>query len=605
MGIDASAEAVTSRYVILGSRATILGTRATAHPAARCDILHSTRHDAVPPLFSVTTDRVRLTWSGPPAPADATAQSGRLTVRALRAGAELRVEVAGEQAASEAPLRLAEQTAYRLFVTSRTGEPVTLRHRDPALTRGLAHEDEGRVVAGAVDFGGQIGRSGLVVAVGGVEEVRVEVDVFPTKVTAADVETMRADVDEALAGLAFEYLRATATPFAQGMGPLRRATWLTLLHRTLPALEAALDRIAARPHRELEREAELVRAEHVRRPDAALRRAVRQRRGAGGAQRLRSGVPVRARLPERLARATLDTAEHRWLRARLDAARHTLADLHTEESLRPPTARRRRVLADLTDAEHRLGRLLRLTPLAEASPGPPPTPTPRLLAAPAYAEAYAACRALDLSLTVADGPVPHATKDLWALYEMWCYLTVVRRVAAHLDRPVPAPAFFRAEHRGVRFLLRRGRRHAVTLRRGDLRATVTYNPRFASRSALLAQRPDLLLTVKRRGAVRRFVLDAKYRRDDSARYVRRYGAPGPPEEALGDLHRYRDAIVEAAGGRSVEEAVALYPYCPTEAEAFTGRRLWTSIQRIGVGAIPLVPGAADWLDRWLQRVLGE
>lgn len=505
---------------------------------------------------------------------------------------------------SGAPLRLAEQTVYRLFVTSRTGEPVSVRHRDPAFTRGLASGDEGRVVTGSVGFGGQVGRSAFVVAVGGVEEVRIEVDVFPTKVAAADVEAMRAELDEALAGLAFAYLRATVTPFAERMEPPRRATWLTLLRRTLPALEAALDRIAARPHRELERGPELVRVEQVRRPDAALRRAVRQRQGSGSAQRLRSGLPVRARLPEHLARATLDTAEHRWLRARLAAARRALADLHTDESARPASVRRRRVLTDLTDAESRLGRLLRLAPLAEASPGPSPAPTTRLLAAPAYAEAYAACRALDLSLTVAHGPVPHATKDLWALYEMWCYLTLVQRVAALLDRPVPPRAFFRGEYRGIRFLLRRGRRHAVTIRRGDVRVTVAYNPRFSARSALLAQRPDLLLTVKRSGTVRRFVLDAKYRRDDSARYVRRYGTPGPPEEALGDLHRYRDAIVEAAGGRPVEEAVALYPYRPVDADAFAEHRLWTSIERIGVGAIPFVPGATDLLDRWLRRVLG-
>jgi predicted component of viral defense system (DUF524 family) len=223
---------------------------------------------------------------------------------------------------------------------------------------------------------------------------------------------------------------------------------------------------------------------------------------------------------------------------------------------------------------------------------------------PGYAEAHAACCALDLSLAVAEGPVPHATKDLWALYEMWCYLTLVRRAAQRLGRPVPARAFFRAEHRGIRFLLRRGRRHAVTLRRGGVRVTVTYNPRFAARSALLAQRPDLLLTVRRGAVTERYVLDAKYRRDDSARYVRRYGTPGPPEDALGDLHRYRDAIVEAAGAHPVREAVALYPYRPAEPDAFAEHRLWTSIEQIGVGAISLAPGATQGLDRWLRRVLG-
>ena len=379
--------------------------------------------------------------------------------------------------------------------------------------------------------------------------------------------------------------------------------WLTLVRRALPTLEAALDYVAAHPRRDLLREPELVRAERVQRPDASLRQAVRQGRGAGPLHRLRSGLPVRARLTERRARVTLDTPEHRWLRARIAAARRTLAALHAAEAHRPRSARRARVLADLSDAEARLARLLRLAPLAAASPGPPPVPTPRLLTAPGYAEAHAACQSLTLGLRLADGPVPHATDDLWTLYEMWAYLTVVRAVARVLACPVSPHDFFRAEHRGIRFLLRRGRRHGVTFERDGQRVTVTYNPRFSARAGLLAQRPDVLLSVEEDRTVRRFVLDAKYRRDDSAGYVRRYGAPGPPESALGDLHRYRDAIVSATGERTVEQAIAVFPYREPEPGAFAASKLWTAVEAIGVGAVPLLPGATGYLDRWLRRVL--
>ena len=556
----------------------------------------------MPPLFSITTERVRLTWSGPPAPPDATAPPGFLTVRPLRADAVLRVEVEGTPTAFGVPLRLAEQTAYRLFAASTHG-PVEIRHRDPVITSGLVSEDGGRAVAGTVDFGGQIGRSTFVVAVGGVEEVAFDVDIVPTKAAWDDVEAMRAEVDEALAGLAFEYLRATASPAAATSDPPRRTTWLTLVRRALPTLDAALDHIAAHPRRDLLREPTLVRAERVQRPDAALRASVRQRRGAGPLQSLRSGVPVRARLVERRARVTLDTPEHRWLRARIEAARRTLAALHADEARRPRSARRARVLAEMADAEGRLARLLRLAPLAAASPGPPLAPTPRLLTAPGYAEAHVACQSLTLSLRLAAGPVPHATSDLWTLYEMWAYLTVVRAVARVLEQPIPAHAFFRAEHRGIRFLLRRGRRHGIAFERDGQRVTVTYNPRFPARAGLLAQRPDVLLTVERGDSTRRFVLDAKYRRDDSAGYARRHGAPGPPESALGDLHRYRDAIVTAAGERTVEQAVALFPYREPEPGVFAASKLWTAVAAVGVGALPLLPGETSYLERWLWRVL--
>lgn len=555
-------------------------------------------------LFSIATDRMRLTWSGPPAPPDGSAPPGHLAVRPLRAEALPDVRVPGDRADGDPALRLAEQTPYRLFVTSRCGEPVEVQHRDPVITSGLASGDDGRVVAGTVDFGGQVGRSRFVVAVGGIGEVAFEVDVFPAKVSFADMERMRAEIDEALAGLAFEYLRATQTFSVEVTAPPRRATWLALLRRTLPDLERALDQVAARPHRDLHREASPVRVEQVQRPDASVIRAMRQGQGGGTVQRLRAGTTVRSILPARRAHETLDTPEHRWLRARLATAQRTLASLHADESRRPPSSRRRRVIADLTDAEVRLARLLRLAPLAAAAPGPPPTPTQRLLAVPGYAEAYAACRVLDLSLALAAGPFLHARKDLHLLYELWVYLTLVRAVSDVLGQPVPPSAFFRAEHRGVRFLLRRGRRHGVAFERAGQRVLLAYNPRFSGRAGLMAQRPDVLLTVEAEGRVRRFVLDAKYRRDDRPGYVRRYGAPGPPEDALGDLHRYRDAIVETRAGlpaRTVEEAVALFPGAATE--AFAESRLWASIELISVGAMPLVPGETAYLDRWLRRVL--
>jgi hypothetical protein len=62
------------------------------------------------------------------------------------------------------------------------------------------------------------------------------------------------------------------------------------------------------------------------------------------------------------------------------------------------------------------------------------------------------------------------------------------------------------------------------------------------------QRPDFLLEL----AELRVVLDAKYRVDTSPAYLARYAAPGPPEDALHTLHRYRDAL-------RLTHAIALFP----------------------------------------------
>ncbi len=146
--------------------------------------------------------------------------------------------------------------------------------------------------------------------------------------------------------------------------------------------------------------------------------------------------------------------------------------------------------------------------------------------------------------------------------------------------------------------LGRGQKHAVRMHAQGAQVEVAYNPRFPAPPALLPQRPDLVLTVRQSGRTRRVVLDAKYRRDDSDPYRRRHGAAGPPEDALGTLHRYRDAIPG-----TVETAAALFP--GTDGDAFRASRLWTSLDTLGVGAIPVRPGGTAALADFIGGLLGS
>ena len=180
------------------------------------------------------------------------------------------------------------------------------------------------------------------------------------------------------------------------------------------------------------------------------------------------------------------------------------------------------------------------------------------------------------------GGLDVATQDLAVVFETWAALAVAQTVAEVLGVEPPARPFG-IESRGTDVRLGRGQRHAIRLAADGVRVEIAYNPRFPAPPALLPQRPDLVLTVTRGEHTRRIVLDAKYRRDDSAGYRRRYGASGPPEDALGTLHRYRDAIPG-----EIDIAAALFPGSPDS--DFRTSRLWTSLDTLGVGAIPIRPG---------------
>ncbi|MBX5465018.1 MAG: hypothetical protein IRZ26_05630, partial [Clostridia bacterium] len=105
--------------------------------------------------------------------------------------------------------------------------------------------------------------------------------------------------------------------------------------------------------------------------------------------------------------------------------------------------------------------------------------------------------------------------------------------------------------------------------------------------------------------------------------VRLYGLPGPPTNAIDVLHRYRDAILAVlretpdallpagsgpgpAGPRpkhTVVQAAALFPYREEAPGAYRESRLWRSLDAIGIGAVPLLPGHDHYLEEWLRGAL--
>ncbi len=577
-------------------------------------------------LFVIDTGRVVLTWSAVKAPRRVpVGRVGLLRLTALREGlvfgaatfrAGVPLEVAREPAMLDGPI-LQEQSEYEVYVRAGEGRRAALRHEDPELAAALHEEEDGRVLHGIVDFGGHIGRSTFTLTLDGVAEVAFEVEVFPSKLDyASDYEAIVADVQEIATALGLVYLASTRQ--AGVTVPADRPTeleWALLLRGVLDTLERALRHVARHPLRGLTRRPAPRRAGQVQRADAAIRAAVERGRGEGGTTTLPGGLPVRERLPTGRPTPTLDTPEHRWLAAQLAATRRRLGALRRKTAHKPASAAQAQALAELDALEVRLAALIRLEPLAAVQGEPPPGFTSQALQhAPGYREAYGAFLTLRRGLRIAGGPLALPVKDLPALYEMWCFLTTLRILAAVPGVTLDLHEVFRVHADGLDVNLVRGQQTEVRASGpGGRTIVVAYDASIQHPLLLTPQRPDLLLTVEDRGWPRlSLVLDAKYRLDDSPAYVARYGAPGPPDDALNVLHRYRDAILEPVEDRkapppppkrSVVQAAAAYPYRPPHDSDFAGSLLYQSLGKVGIGAIPLLPGGTELLERWLRGAL--
>lgn len=581
-------------------------------------------------LFRIDTDRILLEWSArrdrvPLALEGISPPPGRLILRPkrhhLRFGSEtwrsdVPKDLANNHAESVGP-RLFEQTDYVVVLRGKEGVNVGLEHGDPSLLRDVKSSRSGDVLHGVVNFGSQVGRSTFLIKASGEPELEFEVEVFPTKLDyRKDYTQLVWEVQEVLTGLALEYLRSTfqlGSP-VQAKQP-SHLEWLTLLREVLDTLERALIHIFRQPVRETSRETESIRVDRVRRIDPLLRRQVVRQAGSGPATRLASDIGIHCRMPGISTKTTIDTPEHRWLSAQLARIHRQLSELITKERKRDVSDRGKAVLGEIEGFEKRISKLRRLAPMkSSVGQAPPDFASLRLLSTPGYREAYRSCLILSSGLKLGTDPLRLSIKDLSLLYEYWCYLSVVTLVAKMTGRSIPVRDLLAIERDGVRVLLQKGKERTVAFAISEERhIAVTYNPLFRGDALLVAQQPDIVLSIRdRHWPLVRIVVDAKYRIDNSVAYLERYHSPGPPDEALNVLHRYRDAIQDSelsnrrtvdGARRTVVEAVALFPYREDRAGAFRSSRLLQSVERSGIGAIPALPGETQYLREWLEDIL--
>jgi len=585
-------------------------------------------------LFEIETEDVEISWS---LATSSRQQSqlgigyveGSLEVKTLRREVVLskvwRAEVP-ETVAFDVNLRLGpklfEQTSYQIYVRSKLGKRIDLQHADPNIKNGLIFRDNGEVIHGAINFGSEVGFSRFTLVVDGQPEFDFIVEVFPTKLDyKSDYEQLVAETQDYVAGLVFEFIRST---FKLSMPVLAKQSstveWLLLLKMIVSELEQAADHIAHHPIRALEHEHQFVRFENIKKFDSFLRKAVI--RGAGSGAHIAAGnFQVRQILPSKKNRFTLDTPEHRWIFTQLKRIKDKLTLLRTQEISRSSgtrqrefTARRQEMIDQLERLEHRVLRLQRLEPFRISTETPPPGfASLQLLSAPGYRQCYKACTILSLGLQVEGGPVDLSLKEISSLYEYWCYLTLIHLLAEHTGLKVPVHQLVKSTHSGLQITLREGVSSEVRFdEQQGRRINVLYNPTFSGAPVVLKHRPDMLINIEEAEWPKlSLLLDAKYRIRFDDEYVRQCGAPGPDYDAVNTLHRYRDAIVEDEGlvgekpKRTIVQAAAVFPFRDNDDYSFRDSKLWKSLDKVGIGAIPLLPANKLYFKEWLSSILSR
>ncbi|WP_425801221.1 DUF2357 domain-containing protein [Desulfitobacterium sp. Sab5] len=477
------------------------------------------------------------------------------------------------------------------------------------------------LLAGVLNFHSEVGYTDLDIRLHGESILNLRLEIFPSKIDyQSDYKAILTDVNAQIYNLSFDFLRKTYQLMGLKDTPDQSLTeFFTLLNSLFQHLISSVERIQGTPHHRLVPVHEVRRADQVKRAGKAnlVYLTKHPQYLVEDPQHGRILLQGKAYYPshalETRRQVNYDTAENRflkWILQRLIAKLKTLRQRIIQRDRVPDPL----LLKKIENMSVQLKRVLSFNFLSQISDLKQISITLVLQMAPGYREVYRYYLILMKGLSIQGDLFRLSLKDLAQLYEYWCFLKIHSLLKQKYE--LVRQDIIRVNRQGLFVTLDRSQKASVTYRNplNDEYFTLFYNalPREdASSIPTLAQRPDNVLTLKKENSSveYKYIFDAKYRLNPSyegTTYAQKYGSPGPEEEDINTMHRYRDAImVENTGTgefeRSMFGAYVLFPYA--DEDKFREHRFYKSIKKVNIGAFPFLPNSTHLMEEFLDELI--
>lgn len=242
-----------------------------------------------------------------------------------------------------------------------------------------------------------------------------------------------------------------------------------------------------------------------------------------------------------------------------------------------------------------------------------------------YSQVYLTWNLLRRAYSLNDGMFRLQSKDIATLYEIWCFIEVshIVRDQLHLtDEDIEHRN--RMEMNGVfTWELGKGEHSKILFKKDNVElAELVYNPKHTDKEndnisienlvvPTVAQKPDIVLQLTKndmeKGMKMTYLFDAKYRIDR-----REKGVDIPPEDAINQMHRYRDAIYykDYSTNELKKEVIGGYILFPGDGDPddVAVSKFYKSIDEVNIGAFPLRPKDEQnrkLLEEFIHGLIGQ
>lgn len=478
----------------------------------------------------------------------------------------------------------------------------------------------GHTLAGFINYGNEIGRSELQLVYHIGKEQRhfkLGYEVLSTKLNYHEHwKKIVEDIEAEYRMLALDYMKRTFHGFSPDTkGDTPELIWWSIFAGEQEKFVKACRSIIERPRRRLRGYEVFLRADKLKRvPSNIENELAEHRREQAHLYRVEEHIQSNDTQENRFLKYALGqiATKYEMLKKRIEAIKNTSDSLKQEMD---------EVEKTLTHLQRNpffrtVGRFKGLTQESLV-----------LQRATGYSQIYRTWNLLRRAYSLNDGMYRLQTKDIATLYEIWCFIEVSHIVKKQLGYDVDVDHRNRMELNGVfTWELGKGEHSRILFRKDGVElAELVYNPKHTDQEndsismehfvvPTVAQKPDIVLQLTKddieKGMKMTYLFDAKYRINDRTDA----GVDTPPDDAINQMHRYRDAIYykdnKDADSSLKKEVIGGYILFPGNGDPMemAKAKFQKSLDEVNIGAFPLRPNDEEnrkLLEHFIEELISK
>lgn len=448
-------------------------------------------------------------------------------------------------------------------------------------------------------------------------------EVFPQKMDyQSDYKAMMTDISNIVYNLTYDYLKNTFRKSrAKVKGQPIENEWWNILDTLFDQLIINLEVIKRQPKHQIVRTEQVLPVEKIK--SASKKNINWLVKNGKYANTLQKGISVSRNRSYSHAlssnrQVTYNTYENRFIVWAVTGIIKRLKDFIKHVESTPRSGNHSALVSKMKRNHGRLQGLLQTSPYKEAGKfEEKPHSSMVLMRGIGYRDFMHIYILLTRGLELDDSDIfKIEPKNIDVLYEYWCFLKLVQILKEQTAVEIDYQDLIKVKAGKYSVCLKTGEESKITFKKvgTEEKTTIYFHKSFKKdekRIFTYDQRPDYAIEFTKKNYERPFwyLFDAKYRFDSTNKENKCFNAP---EESIGQLHRYRDAILhtEPAVSSSYKTAtknlggIILYPYPKTE-ESFKENIFFNSIETVNIGALPFLPSKSSLVSEFLNKLINK